>query len=117
MQLFGFGGLEVSKKNGYHYNYYDNDLRRRKNKSNRNGRNLVHSWPQLSKIQVINCPLITSTAAVKKHKYNFDGSENKTVHKKSLFQSMESNLKTNDCLINWRTWRVEEKTNLNCKKL
>ena len=88
VQLFGFGGLEVSKKNGYHYNYYDNDLRRRKNKSNRNGRNLVHSWPQLSKIQVINCPLITSTAAVKKHKYNFDGSENKTVHKKSLLTSL-----------------------------
>ena len=85
VQLFGFGGLGGHhKKDGYHYNYYDGDSRRRKNKSNRNGKHSIQSWPQLTKVKVINCPLITSTAAVKKQ-YNFG---DKNVNQKSLLTSL-----------------------------
>ena len=89
VQLFGFGGLGGHhKKDGYHYNYYDGDSRRRKNKSSRNGKHTIQRWPQLTKVKVINCPLITSTAAVKKH-YNFgDKNGNQKSLLTSLFQSV-----------------------------
>ena len=89
VQLFGFGGLGGHhKRDGYHYNYYDGDSRRRKNKSNRNGKHAIQHWPQLTKVKVINCPLITSTAAVKKQ-YNIgDKNGNQKSLLTSLFQSI-----------------------------
>jgi Leucine-rich repeat (LRR) protein len=84
VQLFGSVG---SIKD--YYNYYDGDIRRRKNASNKKKkRNSVHIWPQLTNIKIINCPLITSsttttTAAVKKQL-----ATNTFVHKKSILTSL-----------------------------
>lgn len=93
VQFYGFEGLKEHKKDGHQYNYYDGAevIRRRKNKSNRKGRNsIIHSWPQLTKLQVINCPLITSSIATAvKKQYNFDGDyRSHIVQKKSLLNSL-----------------------------